>query len=68
MQPHTDRAKLLEPCYFILIVEMVEAHIKTADSSWRASRGYQICRVEDAVRSRQMRIKTEGLLELNAAS
>ena len=24
MQPHTDRAKLLEPCYFILIAEMVE--------------------------------------------
>ena len=24
MQPHTDRAKLLEPCYFILMVDMVE--------------------------------------------
>ena len=24
MQLHTDRAKLLEPCYFILMVEMVE--------------------------------------------
>ena len=24
MLPHTDRAELLEPCYFILIAEMVE--------------------------------------------